>query len=313
MVATRGPKHEHLGMTLNYSEPDVTQINVNRYIDQMVKEIPLELKETVATPANANLFEVFKVKKLAEEDKQLFHTFVAKALYACKRARPDILPTVSYLCIRVKEPNVADMAKLKRMMLYLKIKPHDNLRLTAEHVTVTSADAAFAVHEDFKSHSGVTVSLGKGAFHSESSKQKLNTRSSTEAETVAADTAMTHVLWTKWFLKGQGYTVTFNVLEQDNQAAIKLEENGKFSSGKRTRHINIEYFFIADQMEKKHVRVKYCPTDELMADFMSKPLQGAKFLKFKHLTMNLSGKPDSLKEDPAPPVDKRPVISFMLQ
>ena len=61
------------------------------------------------------------------------------------------------------------------------------------------------------------------------------------------------------------------------------------------------------------MRAKYCPTDELMADFMSKPLQRAKFLKFKHLMMNLSGKPDSLKEDPAPPVDKRPVMSFMPQ
>ena len=193
-MATRGPKHEHLGMTLDYSEPGVTQINMNRYTDQMVKEFPLELKGAAATPANANPFKVFQAKKLSEQDRQIFHTFVAKALCACKRARPDILPTVSCLCTRVKEPNMIDMAKLKRMMLYLKIKPHDNLRLTAEHVIVTSADAAFAVHEDFKSHSGVTVSLGKGAFHFESSKQKLNTRSSTKAELVAADTAMTHVL-----------------------------------------------------------------------------------------------------------------------
>ena len=94
---------------------------------------------------------------------------------------------------------------------------------------------------------------------------------------------------------------------------MKLKENGKFSSGKRTRHINMRYFFIADQTEKKHVRVKYCPTDELMADFMSKPLQGAKFLKFKHLIMNLSGKPDLFKEDPPPPMNKRSVTSFLPQ
>ena len=98
------------------------------------------------------------------------------------------------LCIRVKEPNMANVAKLKRMMLHSKIKPHDNLRLTAKHVMVTSADAVFVVHEDSKSHSKVTVSLSKGAFHFELSKQKLNTRSFTEAEIVAADTAMTHVL-----------------------------------------------------------------------------------------------------------------------
>ena len=91
---------------------------------------------------------------------------------------------------------------------------------------VTTADAAFAVHEDFKSHTGVTVSLGKGSLHNESTKQKLNTRSSTEAELVGADEAMTMVLWMKWFCEQQGYHVTSNTLQQDNQAAMKLEQNG---------------------------------------------------------------------------------------
>ena len=89
-------------------------------------------------------------------------------------------------------------------------------------------------------------------------------------------------------------------MKQNNQAAIELKENEKFSISKRTRHINIECFFIADQMKKKHVRVKCCPTDELMMNFMSKPLQRAKFLKFKHLTVNLSEKPDLFKKDSAP-------------
>ena len=101
--------------------------------------------------------------------------------------------------------------------------------------------------------------------------------------------------------------------KQNNQAAIELKENEKFSSGKRTRHINIKCFFIANQMKKKHVRVKCCPTDESMADFMSKPLQRAKFLKFKHLIMNLSGKPDLFKKNSAPPVNERPVTSFLPQ
>ena len=66
-------------------------------------------------------------------------------------------------------------------------------------------------------------------------------------------------------------------------------------------------------MKKKHVRVKHCLTDEPMADFMSKPLQKAKFLVFKHLTMNLSEKPDLFKKDSAPPVNERPVTLFLPQ
>ena len=50
--------------------------------------------------------------------------------------------------------------------------------------------------------------------------------------------------------------------------------------------MNIRYFFITDQIENGKVQVKYCPTDKMMADFMSKPLQGSKFDAFKNLIMN---------------------------
>ena len=65
-------------------------------------------------------------------------------------------------------------------------------------------DAAFAIHADYKSHTGATMTFGEGAVQSISRKQKLNTRSSTEAELVAADDAAVMILWTKLFLEEQG-------------------------------------------------------------------------------------------------------------
>ena len=59
-----------------------------------------------------------------------------------------------------------------------------------------------------------------------------------------------------------------------------MEVNGKASSSKRTRALNIRYFFIADQVEKGNAQIEYCPTDEMIGDFHTKPLQGIKFLKF---------------------------------
>jgi hypothetical protein len=67
---------------------------------------------------------------------------------------------------------------------------------------------------------------------------------------------------------------------------MKLEENGKASSGKRTRHFNIKYFYITDLIERKEVQVEYCPTDAMIADYMTKPLVGAKFLRFRSLVMD---------------------------
>ena len=96
---------------------------------------------------------------------------------------------------------------------------------------------------------------------------------------------MTKVLWTQLFMEEQGYEITKNVLYQDNKSAILLEQNGKRSSGKRTRALNIRYFFVTDQIEKGHLVVEHCPTGDMIADYMTKPLQGKSFEKFRNLIM----------------------------
>ena len=80
------------------------------------------------------------------------------------------------------------------------------------HVIKWYVDASFAVHPDFRSHTGVGMTLGKGFPITKSSKQKLNTRSSTESELVGADDAAQMILWTKFFMEAQGYPVTENIL-----------------------------------------------------------------------------------------------------
>jgi hypothetical protein len=131
------------------------------------------------------------------------------------------------------------------------------------------------------------MTLGSGSIISLSRKQKLNTRSSTEAELVGIDDAMSPIIWASNFLEAQDYKVKTHVILQDNESAIKLESNGLKSVGPRSRHINIRYFFITDQVEKGKVQIKYCPTDELVADYMTKPLQGIKFRRFRVRIMNL--------------------------
>ena len=118
-----------------------------------------------------------------------------------------------------------------------------------------------------------------------SRKQKLNTKSSSVAELVGADDMSTMILWTKLFMEAQGYEITKNILYQDNKSTILLENNGKRSSGKRTRALNIRYFFLTDQIAKGNLSIEYCPTTEMIADYMTKPLQGKLFEKFRKLIM----------------------------
>ena len=70
-----------------------------------------------------------------------------------------------------------------------------------------------------------------------------------------------------------------------SRRTILLLERGKQSSGERTRALNIQYFFLADQREKGHIEVDYCLTKEMWTDPMTKPLQGQDFKQMVDLLM----------------------------
>jgi hypothetical protein len=80
--------------------------------------------------------------------------------------------------------------------------------------------------------------------------------------------------------------VNHNIIMRDNISSMKLEMNGKTSSGKRTRHLDIKYFYITDLIKRKEVAIQYCPTDAMLADYFTKPLTGSKFQKFRNVVMN---------------------------
>ncbi len=87
------------------------------------------------------------------------------------------------------------------------------------------------------------------------------------------------------FLKAQGFAVSNNILYQDNKSVMLLEMNGHASSSKHTRHIEIQYYYVANQVANRDLRVFWCPTDKMIADFLAKPLQGKAFVKFRDLLM----------------------------
>ena len=186
-------------------------------------------------------------------------------------------------------PNQDDWMKLVRMMKFLKQTVKDRLTLESDGTGILHwpTDVSFAVHPDFRSHTGTFFTMGKGAITSLSRKHNMNTRSSTEAEIVGANEVVGPMLWTRRFIEAQGYNVTDNILYQDNQSAILLETKGCKSAGKRSRHLNIRLFFVTDQKEKGHISIKFCPTDELTADYFTKPLHGKKFRDFCQAIMNL--------------------------
>ena len=131
-----------------------------------------------------------------------FHNLVAKTLYATKRARPDTCTSVAFLTTRVREPNLEDWNKLSHMMRYIRVTRRLPLILSADgtHILKWWVDAEFAVHSNMRGHSRGGLSLGRGFPIMGSTKQKLNTRSSTKSEVVGADDFMPPICWTRHFL-----------------------------------------------------------------------------------------------------------------
>jgi hypothetical protein len=122
LMITRGNKiHEYLGMTIiDYSVvKGKVQINMIEYIKNMLSsKVPTDMAGESSTPAGNHLFQVNKdAERLDEETAPLFHHNVAKLLFLCKQACPDIQTTIAFLCTtRVKEPDVDNYKKLTRTM-----------------------------------------------------------------------------------------------------------------------------------------------------------------------------------------------------
>ena len=229
------------------------------------------------TPAGVDLFKEDTSKKLGEQERELFHRTVAKCQFMAKRARPDIQTTVAVLCSRIQAPCRKDWLNLVRLMKFLSQTEDEILTLSArKSISVLEwyINTAFGFHPEYKGHTGGVLRFqgGKGTIMQKSVKQKLNCSSSTTVELVEVDDLLPKVLWTPLFLEEQGYKVEKNIVFQDNTSAILLEKNGKWSLGERTRTLNICYFMIMDQVEKGHVVIEHCPTENMIGDFFTKPL-----------------------------------------
>ena len=137
-------------------------------------------------------------------------------------------------------------------------------------------DTVFRVHDDMKSHTRACMTLGKGMICAFSNKQKVNSRSSTEAELIAVDDKASKVMWTKQFIEHKGLIVNLNVIYQKNMSSLRLEANGMENTSKQTRHFDLKLLYITDLVKRKGTEVKYCPTDKIIADYRLKPLTSNK-------------------------------------
>jgi hypothetical protein len=164
-------------MILDFTEDGALKIHLRYYIKGMLENFPYAIGTKKTAPWTEKLLKVQKdAKKLEEERRSIFHTYVMKAMFLCKRARPDIDQGITFPTSRVKDANKGDWNKLLRVLSFLKGTINDVLKLEADDTNTLTwyIDAAFTVNADMKSHTGAVFTMGKGAIIGSSTKQKVN-------------------------------------------------------------------------------------------------------------------------------------------
>jgi hypothetical protein len=246
---------------------------------------------TAKTPANSNLFHLDESSALLSSAKLSdFHSRVMKLMWLAKRCAPEILVAIAYLSTRVQCANENDWEKLERVLKYLNnTEVNFEIRFgnpNSKGIEIdTFVDVSYAVHADMKSHTGEVMRINNGPGHVGSSKQNINTKSTAESELVGLSDKSGTSLMYKQFAKFQGYDLDAIVIYQDNKSTISLIKKGH-STSQRTRHINIRYFYLKDRIENEEIEVKYIESENMLADILTKPLQGKLFYKLRKLLCN---------------------------
>ena len=293
LTVTRGKVHEYLGMTIDFRTKYEVRFSQYDFLKKLLNSLPESMstgKKNTAAPEY--LFKTTDNSCVVDSvRKDLFHTITAKTLWLSQRSRTDVQLAVGFCCTRIQEPTEHDWKKLTHLMQYLRATRFIPLIIMSDGInTIIYIDGSHAVHSNCKGHSGLFLTQGKGAMINVSKKLGLVTNSSTETEIVATGERLPKCTWFRYFRIAQGEPIVEDLLMQDNKSSMLLQKNGLFSVGKGSKHIHIRYFFATDKIEKKELKLIYCPTDKMIADYSTKPLQGAKFIEFRDQMQGICAK-----------------------
>jgi hypothetical protein len=286
---TRGDVHQFTGMTLDYTEPDKLIVTMKNQIDNLLEKTGV--KGTAVNPSEADLFTIdINSPKLERKRADEFHSIVATISYIAKRIKPECLVVTSMLASRVKSPTEQDWSKLERLLAYINNTRDIPLCLEMDQAypvrISASIDSSHATHGDFRGHTGVYITLGKGCIQAVSVKQTINTKSSAESELVAVSNGATPVINVQNIILSQGLQCEPALIDQDNQSTLAMLEKGQ-ATGPTSRHINIRYFWLTDRSASGEVQVRYVESENMTADALTKPPQGHLFYKHRKMLLNV--------------------------
>ena len=290
ITVNRSDHLSYLGLNIIYQrENDIMTVDQIAYIGTMLEleDYTEGIGHQPKTPGNHSFLTQSEGELLPDQEQ--FMSKLMKAMYAAKRTRPDILFVCSALAQRMYKANTEDNKRLDYLYRYLNATRKLGLTLTTqrdtEQVMQCFIDAAYAEHMDAKSHTGVNMNTPLSAsLVALSKKQSVVAKSSTEAELIALDAGAEIAERFQMLLYEFKMVKKPGVVYQDNKSTILLAEAGRPLS-RATKHIKVRYFSIKEKLDQGLFKIEYLPTEEMVADILTKPLATEAFLRLRPILL----------------------------
>jgi hypothetical protein len=268
-----------LGMEVNQTENGI-YISQNSYIKQKLEEFEEWIEPNVQRklPLVAN-FQDLLIK--AEDSTDIEETFpyrqiIGSLMYAATLTRPDISAAVGVVCRFLEKPKRIHCDMVRQILYYLRGTSNYSICYSKNNKEEIQGyvDASWANCEDYTSIYGYSFLFGNSIVSWCSKKQKIVALSSTEAEYMTITHGSQEALWFLELLNELGINQETVILHEDNEASIKMSNNPQ--EYKRTRHIQVRYHFIRDQIQDGKIKLKHCSTTDQLADMFTKGISSVK-------------------------------------
>lgn len=258
----------------------IYSVQLTSYIDTVIKRFGLTDCKPAKTPMEPG-YSKAEVQGKPFEDTTQYRSLLGALLYVAVTARPDVAVSVSILGRRVSAPTDTDWKAAKRVVKYLKGTKNMQLvfGLGEGWKLIGYSDADWAGdQESRRSTTGFVFLFGGGAIVWASRKQSCVSLSSMEAEYIALSDTCQELIWLRRLMTDLGEKPTSaTTVFDDNQSCLSFVQAERTT--KRSKHIDTRRHFIKDQCERGELKLLYCPSEEITADALTKPLGGTKFQK----------------------------------
>ncbi len=281
-----GPCTYYLGMKMERNRAMGTiKISQPGHIENVLKTHQMtEAKpqqSPIETNANHVLIAALEGYQASPSDVTVYKSGLGQLMYLMVRTRPDIAFAVCKLSTFCTNLTDTHWKALKRVFRYLAGTRDRSIVYGGADISLCGyTDADWAGDQDSaRSTAGYVFTLNRGAINWRSNKQKSVAKSTTESEYMASSDAAQEAVWARFLLPELGeYLDGLTVIKGDNQGAIALAKNP--IDYRRTRHINVSYYFVRELITNGTLKFDYIPTDQMVADGLTKLLTPAKFANF---------------------------------